>query len=119
MIERNAERKFNMNIKINFQGVGGHSSRPYEAKNPVVAGFDFIHALENNLWWGFSQFDNVLVEPVDFECGTQQNIIPDKGFIQLYAEYDDEKNLPKIKEIIDKSLKSVKEAYGVDSTVEY
>lgn len=119
MIEKNPERKNKVEIKIDFKGIGGHSSVPSKAKNPIVASLDFLHILENKVWFGFSQFENVIVEPVDFDAGTKSNIIPDKAFLSLHGEYSEPKQLEKIKEFVAKSALAIKESYGVESSVNF
>lgn len=119
MIEKNPERKNNVEIKINFKGKGGHSSTPFRLKNPIIASLDFIHLLENNIWWGFSQFENVVVEPVDYDAGTKSNIIPETAFLALHGEYSENEQLEKIKKFVNKSVEAVKSNYDVDSTVEF
>lgn len=116
MIEKNSERSRKIEIEINLKGVGGHSSRPHISKNPVVAGFEVLHLVSNRLWWGFSQFENVAINPVAFDFGTKQNIIPESGSLKLAAEFSTDEQYQKIKQIVEKSLEAVKINYSVEST---
>ncbi len=119
MIERNPERTRKFDVRINLKGIGGHSSRPFVAKNPVLAGFEFIHITQNKLWWSFSQFENVELTPVAFEAGSAANIIPETVALTLHAEYATDAQEELLKQIIAQTQEAVNAGYQVSSTATY
>lgn len=116
MVEKNPERTRKVVVSVELKGVGGHSSKPHVSKNPVVAGFEFLHLVQNRLWWGFSQFENVAIVPVEFDFGTKQNIIPESGSLKLAAEFSTDGQFAAIQQIVKNALEAVKVNYAVDST---
>ncbi len=119
MIVKNPKPSKSIDIEINFKGVGGHSSVPFKLKNPIVASFDFIHLIENKVWWSFSQFENVSLEPVDYDSGTKSNVVPETAYLKLHGAYSENEQLKKIKEIVKAGLIAIKDNYGVDSSVKF
>ncbi len=119
MLEKNPKRTGSFYAHIELLGLGGHSSTPYRTRNPLVAGFEFIHAVQNNVWWGFSTFNNVTLFPVDFTSGVKANIIPETASITLYGEYAEKTEYETLQTIIRTSLDGIKALYHVDYTVTY
>ena len=119
MLEKNPKRTGSFYSQINLHGLGGHSSVPFKTHNPLVAGFDFIHIVQNKVWWEFSQFNNVSLLPVNFDSGIKANIIPETAEISLYGEYAETAEFEKLKEIISTALEAVSKAYQIDYTVSY
>ena len=119
MLEKNPKPVGSFYSIINLHGLGGHSSTPFKTHNPLVAGFDFIHAVQNKVWWEFSQFNNVSLLPVDFDSGTKANIIPETASITLYGEYAEEAEFEKLKEIISSALDAVSAYYHVTYSLSY
>lgn len=119
MIEKNPKRTGSFYSYITLHGLGGHSSVPFKTHNPLVAGFDFIHAVQNKVWWEFSQFSNVTLFPVDFDSGTKANIIPETADFTLYGEFSSSEESEKLKEIISSALEAVSTYYHIKYTIAY
>lgn len=119
MLEKNPERKGSFYSQINLHGLGGHSSVPFKTRNPLIAGFDFIHLVQNKVWWEFSQFNNVTLFPVNFDSGNKANIIPETAEISLYGEYVETADFEKLEAIISSALEAISAAYHIDYTVSY
>ena len=117
MIEKNPARTKKVKFLVNLTGIGGHSSKPHIAKNPVLAGFELLHLVQNKVWWSFSQFENVVIAPLDFDFGTKQNIIPESGKLLLSGEYSDDIQFKKLKEILEDAAEAIKINYGVNSEI--
>lgn len=115
MLEKNKKRIYKLLIHIELKGVGGHSSKPYLTKNPIIAGFEIVHIIFNRVWWSFSQFENIVVIPVNADFGTKQNIIPEEGIIEFRAEYSESIHKEKLKNIFSETLQAINSAYGVSS----
>ena len=97
MLEKNPKRRGSFYSQINLHGLGGHSSVPFKTHNPLIAGSDFIHLVQNKVWWEFSQFNNVSLVPVNFDSGIKANIIPETAEITFYGEYSDAIEFEKLK----------------------
>ena len=119
MLEKNPERTGSFYTQINLHGLGGHSSVPFKTHNPIVAGFDLIHAVQNKVWWEFSQFSSVTLIPLDFDSGTKANIIPETAVLTFYGEYSEAEEFEKLKEIISSALEAVSVYYHIKYTVSY
>lgn len=117
MIEKNPARTKKVDFLVTLKGIGGHSSKPHIAKNPVLAGFELLHLVQNKVWWSFSQFENVVLAPVDFDFGTKQNIIPESGSLKLSGEYSEEGQFDKLKKIVEDAAEAIKVNYGVNSEI--
>ena len=79
-------RDMNFGVTVTIKGKGGHSSAPYKARNPIVAGNELIRLLSDKMWFELDSFDNAMLVPVSFNGGYQYNVIPDTAEIAFYGE---------------------------------
>ncbi len=63
---------------VTVRGVGGHGSRPYQAKDPVPAACEMVLALQSEVTRRFDVFDPVVVTVGSIHGGTRRNVIPDE-----------------------------------------
>lgn len=87
MNKNNPDRTRSFYAVIALAGLGGHSSVPHKAHNPIIAGNELIRIVAGKIWFEFDSFDNVTFFPVDFTAGTKANVIPDNAFLKYYGEY--------------------------------
>lgn len=119
MLEKNPQRKGSFYSLINLHGLGGHSSVPFKTHNPLVAGSDFIHIVQNKVWWEFSQFNNVSLVPINFDSGIKANIIPETAEITFYGEYSEASEFEKLKEILTSALQAISTTYQIEYKISY
>ncbi len=119
MAEKNPKRTETFDIAVHIIGLGGHSSTPFKTHNPVIAGFELIHAVTQRLWYEFDAFDNVALYPVSFSAGTKSNIIPETAELVLRAEFVTESQARQLKSLIETSADAVSALYQVHYKARY
>jgi hippurate hydrolase len=78
-------------VDIKVRGVGGHGSRPDNAKDPIVLASQIILALQTIVSRENSPLDPAVVTVGSIHGGTRYNIIPDEVNLQLTVRaYKDE-----------------------------
>jgi len=70
-------------VDLVIRGVGGHGSRPDNAKDPIVVAAEVIVALQTIVSREISPFDPAVVTVGSIHGGTRYNIIPDDVHLQL------------------------------------
>lgn len=70
-------------VEVTIRGVGGHASRPNEAKDPIVIAAQFIMALQTLVSRETSPLDPVVVTVGAIHGGSKANVIPDEVKLQL------------------------------------
>ena len=70
-------------VDVTIRGVGGHASRPHEAKDPVVIAAQVILALQTLVSRETSPLDPACITVGTIRGGTKANIIPDEVRLQL------------------------------------
>src|SRR5262249_15842391 len=70
------------NIDIKIRGIGGHGSRPDNAKDPIVVAAQVILALQTIVSRENSPLDPAVVTVGSIHGGTRYNIIPDEVNLQ-------------------------------------
>ena len=76
MYEKNPDRTHFFTASLTIQGKGGHSSVPYQTRNPILPAFTLLQVTAEKLLYEFTSFQNVALIPLSFDAGSQQNIIP-------------------------------------------
>src|SRR6266478_5013075 len=71
------------NLDIKIRGIGGHGSRPDNAKDPIVLASQVILALQTIVSRENSPLDPAVVTVGSIHGGTRYNIIPDEVNLQL------------------------------------
>lgn len=70
-------------VDLQIRGVGGHGSRPDNAKDPIVLAAQVVLALQTIVSRENSPFDPAVVTVGSIHGGTRHNIIPDDVRLQL------------------------------------
>lgn len=70
-------------VDLTIRGVGGHGSRPDNAKDPIVLAAQVVLALQTIISRENSPFDPAVVTVGSIHGGTRHNIIPDDVRLQL------------------------------------
>ena len=70
-------------VDLRVRGVGGHGSRPDNAKDPIVLAAQIVLALQTIVSREISPFDPAVVTVGSIHGGTRHNIIPDDVNLQL------------------------------------
>ena len=70
-------------VDLRIRGVGGHGSRPDNAKDPIVLAAQIVLALQTIVSRETSPFDPAVVTVGSIHGGTRHNIIPDDVHLQL------------------------------------
>ena len=105
--------------KIHLKGKGGHSARPYIAKDPIFAGTlitqQLYAALERK-----NRYDQFFVfSMTTFHSGTVANIIPDEAILQGSLRLTDPHRLDEIKSYIDDVIRSQCKLLEIDVEIEH
>ncbi|MFO0452811.1 MAG: amidohydrolase, partial [Pseudomonadota bacterium] len=70
-------------MDVIVRGVGGHGSRPEEAKDPVVLAANIVVQLQTIVSREVSPFDQAVVTVGTIQGGTKRNIIPEEVKLEL------------------------------------
>ncbi len=119
MSKVNPDRTAGFWADITLTGVGGHSSVPFKTHNPINAGFALIQTVQNKVWFEFDSFDNVVLDPIDFNGGIKENIIPDTAQIRYYGAYVTAGQQEQLKQILSNALEALKLTFQVDYKISY
>ena len=119
MYKKNDDRNSFFNIQVTLHGKGGHSSVPSLTRNPIPVAFKLIQIINGKLLFEFGSFQNVALFPVEFNAGTQQNIIPDDAFIKFRGESSTVEDRIHLLEILDTTVKALGNLYQLETRVVY
>lgn len=100
-------------VDITVRGVGGHGSRPEDAKDPIVVAAQLILALQTIVSRERSPFDPAVVTIGSVRGGTRYNIIPDEVHLQLTVRTYKEEVRQKILASIERITRHVALAAGI------
>lgn len=107
------------NADITVKGKGGHSSRPYQAINPVIVAAEIINAINQRVAYGFDTFDTVTFTPTIISTGTKSNIIPEEAKITYNGRFYDCKYHEILESMVRQTAKGIAEAYGAEVEITY
>jgi amidohydrolase len=100
-------------VDIKIRGVGGHGSRPDNAKDPIVLAAQVILALQTIVSRENSPLDPAVVTVGSIHGGTRYNIIPDEVNLQLTVRAYKEEVRKKLLLSIERITKGVAVAAGM------
>jgi hippurate hydrolase len=100
-------------VDITVRGVGGHGSRPEQARDPIVLASQIVLALQTIVSREISPFDSAVVTVGAIHGGTRRNIIPPEVKLQLTIRTYKEAVRKKILESIERIAKNSALAAGV------
>lgn len=100
-------------VDLVIRGVGGHGSRPDNAKDPIVVAAQVILALQTIVSRENSPFDPAVVTVGSIHGGTRYNIIPDDVHLQLTIRTYKEEVRQHILASIERMARNIALAAGV------
>jgi amidohydrolase len=101
------------NVDIKIRGVGGHGSKPDNAKDPIVLASQVILALQTIISRENSPLDPAVVTVGSIHGGTRYNIIPDEVNLQLTVRAYKEEVRQKLLASIERITKGTAIAAGI------
>ena len=101
------------NVDIRIRGVGGHGSRPDNAKDPIVLASQVILALQTIVSRENSPLDPAVITVGSIHGGTRYNIIPDEVNLQLTVRAYKEEVRQKLLASIERITKGTALAAGI------
>jgi len=101
------------NLDIKIRGIGGHGSRPDNAKDPIVLASQVILALQTIVSRENSPLDPAVVTVGSIHGGTRYNIIPDEVNLQLTVRAYKEEVRQKLLASIERITKGIAMAAGI------
>jgi amidohydrolase len=102
-------------IDIKVLGVGGHGSKPDNAKDPIVLAAQIILALQTIVSRENSPLDPAVVTVGSIHGGTRYNIIPDEVNLQLTVRAYKDEVRRKLLASIERITKGIAVAAGIPS----
>ncbi|KGR78039.1 M20 metallopeptidase family protein [Ureibacillus manganicus] len=103
---------------LTIQGVGGHSSAPHTASNPIVIGSIMVNQSLIFLNQRLNPAEPIVAAYTNFNSGVAQNVIPSEailsGTIRTFNQAQRERVEQYFKEIIDYVTKSYGATYKID-----
>ena len=100
-------------VDITVRGVGGHGSRPEQAKDPIVIAAQIVTALQTIVSREISPLDAAVISIGSIHGGTRYNIIPDEVHLQLTVRAYREEVRQKILAAIERITVGIARAAGV------
>lgn len=92
-------------VRLEITGAGGHVAQPHKGQDVILAGSEFIVALQQIVTRFISPDAHVTVCSAEFHAGTQSNNLPQKATISVNPRYYDSQSgniiRQKIKDIAD------------------
>ncbi|MFM5906473.1 MAG: amidohydrolase [Novosphingobium sp.] len=70
-------------VDVTFKGIGGHGSRPHQAKDPIVLASAFVTRVQTVVSRENDPSDPAVITVGSFHAGAKHNIISDKAELQL------------------------------------
>jgi hippurate hydrolase len=103
-------------VDITVRGVGGHGSRPEQAKDPIVLAAQIVTALQTIVSREISPLDPAVVSIGSIHGGTRYNIIPDEVRLQVTVRAYREEVRQKILAAIERITVGIARAAGMPET---
>lgn len=112
------DRTIRFKATIHLIGKGGHSSVPFRARNPIVAGTELMQMLMDKVWFEFDSFDDLVLIPVAMDSGSRHNVIPDEALLEYYGECREESVYCHLIDVTKEALTAIEVGYKVKYKVE-
>ncbi len=94
-------------LELKIRGVGGHGSRPHEAKDPIVMAAETILLLQTIASREIDPKETAVVTVGSIHGGTRGNIIPDEVLLKINYRYFSPEVDRRIKAAIERIVKGV------------
>jgi amidohydrolase len=100
-------------LDIIIRGVGGHGSRPHEAKDPIVMAAETILLLQTIVSREISPIEPAVLTVGSVHGGTKGNIIPEEVILQVNYRYFSDATAQHLRSAIERTARGVASASGV------
>jgi hippurate hydrolase len=100
-------------VSVVFHGIGGHGSRPWVGKDPVVMASEFVVLAQTIVSRQIPANDPAVLTVGTFHAGTKLNIIPDDAALGLTMRAYSESARAKLIDGVTSTARGVATAYGV------
>jgi hippurate hydrolase len=100
-------------LELLLRGVGGHGSRPHEAKDPIVLAAETILLLQTVVSREIDPRETAVLTVGSIHGGTRSNIIPEEVLLKLNYRYFNEKVDRQIRSAIERITNGLAVAAGV------
>ncbi len=105
-------------IRITFNGKGGHASAPHQAIDPIPAAAAKVGAIQTMVTREVDVFDPAVVTVAQITSGTTTNIIPEVAYMQGTIRTVSEETREAVQTAIVRVAKGVAETYGCTCDVD-
>lgn len=106
-------------LAVTVNGVGGHGSAPFRAKDPVSVAAEMITALQTMVTRQFDIFDPIVITVGSFHAGTKRNIIPAQATFEATIRTFSVAARDRVAAASVRLCKAIADAHGLDATVRY
>ncbi|MFE9145223.1 M20 metallopeptidase family protein [Streptomyces tubercidicus] len=106
-------------VDVTITGVGGHSSAPHRAKDPVPAACEIVTALQTMVTRSCDPFDPVVLTVGSFHAGTRRNVIPETARFEGTVRTFSDKAQSRMKDAVVHLVRQIAAAHGLRAKVEF
>ncbi len=100
-------------LDVTFHGVGGHGSRPHEAKDPVLMGAMAVAQYQAIISRVIDPMETGVLTVGSFQAGNTNNVIPDEALLMLNLRFFNEAVHEKMLKAINNVNMGIARAYNL------
>jgi hippurate hydrolase len=104
---------------ITIHGVGGHSSAPEKAVDPIYVGSTVVQALQSIVSRNNSAFEPLVISVTQFHAGQADNVIPDKAILRGSIRFIENKAIAWIKAQMEQVVTHTCAALGANADINF
>lgn len=104
---------------IHIKGVGGHSSAPHRAVDPILVGSSIVQNIQAIVSRNTDPHEAAVISITQFNAGSAENVIPAEATLRGSIRFLTNESLAFIQQRIEKIAEGIAASFGATVTIEY